>query len=758
MVALTWLRGLVAHRRGAARLDRDRRRRRRGAARVDRQLPVRDHGADDPARRRTRRRSTGRSRPSPARRPERCCASVRATPSVRTRAAGRLRRAPAGSSATAGGTTQSTGPGRVLGLPAGYARAFPGELRTLSGAGTGVLLAQQTAANLHAQPGRHGRDRARRRRAPATCASTASSTCPQADSLFQKVGAPAGAQPQAPPDNVSCCPQRAFARHRSAPVVRTQVHARALARAARQPERSLHARLRPRAQPRDASSPAPGLVGDNLGTALDQARKDALYAQLLFLFLGVPGAILAGLLTAAIAAAGADRRRRDARAAAHARRLDPAARAHRAGRDGAGRRRSASRSGSAAALLIGAARVRHRELRRGHAVGASLWAGGAALAGLAIAAAVDRAARVARRARADRRRPAPRRSGARDRAPVVGALRTSTSIALAGAGARVLAGVAQRLPARARARGRRRRSRSTGTRCSRRCSAGSAPACSPTGWPTSRCARGRAPLTRALRPLAGELAADRRGHDGPPARGCSRAPSRCVALTAAFAASTAVFNSTYRQQAEVDARLTNGADVTVTESPGARVGRRGGGARSRRSRACAASSRSSTASPTSAPTSRTSTACARTRSAPPASSRTRGSRAARAAQLMATARSAARTPCSSAPRPSRTSSCTPATCSACGSRTGARSSFKTVPFHYAGVAKEFPTAPTDSFLVANADYVARATGSDAVGTLPRRRPTAPARAAVAGARARARRHDRAGHRHRRLSAASSAPT
>src|SRR3954466_11466390 len=42
--------------------------------------------------------------------------------------------------------------------------------------------------------------------------------------------------------------------------------------------------------------------------------------------------------------------------------------------------------------------------------------------------------------------------------------------------------------------------------------------------------------------------------------------------------------------------------------------------------------------------------------------------------------------------------------------------YKTVPFHYAGVAKEFPTRPTDSFLVANADYVARATDSIAVGT------------------------------------------
>jgi putative ABC transport system permease protein len=42
--------------------------------------------------------------------------------------------------------------------------------------------------------------------------------------------------------------------------------------------------------------------------------------------------------------------------------------------------------------------------------------------------------------------------------------------------------------------------------------------------------------------------------------------------------------------------------------------------------------------------------------------------------------------------------------------------FKVVPFHYAGVAKEFPTAPTDSFVVADAGYIARATGSDAVGT------------------------------------------
>jgi len=38
-----------------------------------------------------------------------------------------------------------------------------------------------------------------------------------------------------------------------------------------------------------------------------------------------------------------------------------------------------------------------------------------------------------------------------------------------------------------------------------------------------------------------------------------------------------------------------------------------------------------------------------------------------------------------------------------------------VPFHYAGIVKEFPTAPRDSFFVANASYVAARTGSPAVG-------------------------------------------
>ncbi len=39
-----------------------------------------------------------------------------------------------------------------------------------------------------------------------------------------------------------------------------------------------------------------------------------------------------------------------------------------------------------------------------------------------------------------------------------------------------------------------------------------------------------------------------------------------------------------------------------------------------------------------------------------------------------------------------------------------------MPFHYEGVAKEFPTAPKDSFFVANQSYITARTGSPAVGS------------------------------------------
>ena len=49
-------------------------------------------------------------------------------------------------------------------------------------------------------------------------------------------------------------------------------------------------------------------------------------------------------------------------------------------------------------------------------------------------------------------------------------------------------------------------------------------------------------------------------------------------------------------------------------------------------------------------------------------------------------------------------------------QTGADHAYRPVDFHVVGQVTEWPTAPKDSFIVANADYVAQQTGSDAVGT------------------------------------------
>ncbi|MCW2912753.1 MAG: putative ABC-type transport system involved in lysophospholipase biosynthesis, permease component, partial [Actinomycetia bacterium] len=215
----------------------------------------------------------------------------------------------------AGATTQTTGAGVVLGVPDGYAQTFPGELRSLAGSGTGVLLAQQTAANLHARPG----DTVTIGRAglpPVRIRVDGVVDLPQADSLFQKVGAPVGSQPVAPPDNVLLVPQSqwhqlfdplATARP---DLVTQQIHVSRTHQLPADPAAAFTA-VTASAHNFEARTSGGAVVGDNLGAALGAARQDAAYSQVLFLFLGLPGAVLAGLLTAAVTGAGATRRRRE---------------------------------------------------------------------------------------------------------------------------------------------------------------------------------------------------------------------------------------------------------------------------------------------------------------------------------------------------------------------------------------------------------------------------------------------------------------
>jgi putative ABC transport system permease protein len=203
----------------------------------------------------------------------------------------------------------------VLGLPDQYRRMFPGEVRTLAGRGNGVLIAQQAAANLHVGPGdqveigRAGRSRVAVRIDGVV-------DLPHANTLFQTVGAPPGAQPTAPPDDVLLVPTRTWARlyppsFRRPDTVTTQIHARLHRADLPTDPAAAFTVATSSARHLEADAAGTALVGDNLGATLDAARSDALYAEVLFILLGLPGVVLAGLLAAVVASAGRNQRRRE---------------------------------------------------------------------------------------------------------------------------------------------------------------------------------------------------------------------------------------------------------------------------------------------------------------------------------------------------------------------------------------------------------------------------------------------------------------
>ncbi|MGO9741327.1 MAG: FtsX-like permease family protein [Roseiarcus sp.] len=204
-----------------------------------------------------------------------------------------------------GGTTQTTGPGVAIAFDARYASDFPKEVRLLAGSLEGALLLQQTASNLHARPGdtvtieRVGLD-------PVDVAVAGVVDLPDADALFQRVGLPPGAAPQAPPDNVVILPEsdwrRLFDPQTAAHPDATweQFHVRLDHRALPADPLSGYAYVEGAARNLAARVAGQALVGDNLGARLDAVRGDALYARVLFLFLGLPGLLLAAALTVAV--------------------------------------------------------------------------------------------------------------------------------------------------------------------------------------------------------------------------------------------------------------------------------------------------------------------------------------------------------------------------------------------------------------------------------------------------------------------------
>ncbi|MDP9234248.1 MAG: ABC transporter permease, partial [Actinomycetota bacterium] len=216
--------------------------------------------------------------------------------------------------AATGNSVQTTGPGKVIGLPSDYMAAFPREIRPLVGATKGVTLAQQAAANLQVgvgstitieRPGLHG----------VKVRVTGVIDLPAADSLFQKVGAPPGTV-TAPPDNVVLLTLAMWHRLYD-PVasvrpgaVQNQVHVD-LSNALPADPGAAFASVTGRANNLDVRLAGKGIVGNNLAAQLDSTRGDAIYAQLLFMFLGLPGVVLAVLLTITVTGAGGDRRRQE---------------------------------------------------------------------------------------------------------------------------------------------------------------------------------------------------------------------------------------------------------------------------------------------------------------------------------------------------------------------------------------------------------------------------------------------------------------
>ncbi|MDQ1706619.1 MAG: putative transport system permease protein [Frankiaceae bacterium] len=215
-----------------------------------------------------------------------------------------------GMTASTGGATRTTGKAIVVAMSPSYVATFPTEVRQLLGDQTGPVLLQQTAANLAAGPGDTVQVRTVAGRSVKVVV-TGVVDMPLADSFFQTVGAPAGVGPAAPPDNVLLVPPADFPQLAAGAAVIHQVHVSfnhqllpADPAAAANRDTTVRNHL-------EAQLTGGALVGDNLGAALTAAREDALYGQLLILLLGVPGFLVALALTAVVIGVRGDRRLRE---------------------------------------------------------------------------------------------------------------------------------------------------------------------------------------------------------------------------------------------------------------------------------------------------------------------------------------------------------------------------------------------------------------------------------------------------------------
>lgn len=604
-------------------------------------------------------------------------------------------------SATGPGGTRTTGQAQVVSLPPGYARAFPGEIRPLVGADRGVLLAQQTAANLAVTPGdTFSVRRPDNSQVSLTVAGVVE--LPAADSLFQVVGAPANAGATAPPDNVVLLPPSQFADVVGSAAVVSQIHVGFRHDTLPADPAAAATLVDRRANHLQASLAGGALVGDNLGAALAGARQDAIYSLLLVLLLGVPGVVLAAVVAALVVALRGQRRRREV-ALLRLRGATPRAIIGLV----AGEVAVTAVAGGALGLLGGLLAV-----RLALPAGSSLGAGGIAfglgtgllvavvvLLGPAVRAVLRRGSGSIREdvaATTSTAQPWPLRLGLDGL--LLGAAAVTFWLTSRGGYQVVLApeGVAQ---------------------TSVNYAALLAPALA---WPglallvwrvtAAVLARRTGRLARATAGRAPELeAASLRRRRQVVARGAAG-----LAVAVGLAASTAVFTATYDQQARLDVALTVGADVAVTEPVGAAVPASAAGALARAPGVRAVEPlqhRFAYVGPDLQdlygidPTTIG-------RAAPLQDSFTPNS------TIRAALDGLARTPDGVLLSAETLADyqLRPGDLVRLRLQTGTDKVYRPVDFHVVGEITEFPTAPKDSFIVANSAYLTARTGSDAVGT------------------------------------------
>jgi len=223
---------------------------------------------------------------------------------------------------------------------------------------------------------------------------------------------------------------------------------------------------------------------------------------------------------------------------------------------------------------------------------------------------------------------------------------------------------------------------------------------------------GRRPLARLIAPLTGRLAQVGASSMSRQRRPLTRALV-LLALAISFAASTASFNATYQQQAEADAQLSNGADVTVSESPGLKVGPAA-------TTAIASVAGVRQVEPIQHRFAYVGADLQDLYGVRPAS--ITGATSLQDAYFVGGTAKTLMAKLASQPDAILVSDETvkdfqlaPGDLINLRLQDSVTKKLQTVPFHYAGIVKEFPTAPKDSFFVANADYITKVTGSDAVG-------------------------------------------